>query len=64
LARRIQGLEDEIVELDQRIEALLAVTAPELMARFGVGPARSGPFLLPFEQPFQGATRGSAEESG
>jgi transposase len=37
LARRIQGLEDEIAELDERIEKLLEAAAPELLARFGVG---------------------------
>jgi transposase len=46
LARRIQGLEDEIVELDKRIEALLVVTAPELMARFGVGPDTAAALLV------------------
>ena len=38
LARRIQGLEDEIAELDERIEKLVEAAAPELLARFGVGP--------------------------
>jgi transposase len=46
LAHRIQGLEDEIAELDQRIEALLVVTAPELMARFGVGPDTAAALLV------------------
>jgi transposase len=38
LARRIQSLEDEITELDNKIEALLAATVPDLLSRFGVGP--------------------------
>ncbi len=46
LAHRIQSLEDELVELDQRIEALLVVTAPELMARFGVGPDTAAALLV------------------
>lgn len=46
LARRIQGLEDEIAELDPRIEALLVVTAPELLARFGVGPDTAAALLV------------------
>jgi transposase len=46
LARRIQGLEDEIAELDQRIEVLLVVTAPELLSRFGVGPDTAAALLV------------------
>jgi transposase len=46
LAHRIQSLQDELVELDQRIEALLVVTAPELMARFGVGPDTAAALLV------------------
>jgi len=38
LARRVQSLDDELVELDARIEALLLQHCPELLARFGVGP--------------------------
>ena len=40
---RIQGLEDEIAELDERIEALLKNAAPELLARFGSGPTPRPP---------------------
>jgi transposase len=46
LARRVQSLEDEIAELDQRIETLLAVTAPELLALFGVGPDTAAALLV------------------
>ncbi|HEX3795066.1 MAG TPA: IS110 family transposase [Acidimicrobiales bacterium] len=46
LAKRIQGLEEEIAELDQRIEALLVVTAPELLSRFGVGPDTAAALLV------------------
>jgi transposase len=46
LARRIQGLEDEIAELDERIEVLLKITAPELLARFGVGPDTAAALLV------------------
>jgi transposase len=38
LAHRIQSLDAELAMLDEKIESLLAVTAPELLARFGVGP--------------------------
>ena len=38
LAHRISSLDDELAELDQRIEALLVATVPELLDRFGVGP--------------------------
>jgi transposase len=46
LARRIQGLEDEIAELDERIEKLVEATAPELLARFGVGPDTAAALLV------------------
>jgi len=46
LARRIQGLEDEITELDDRIEKLVEATAPELLARFGVGPDTAAALLV------------------
>ena len=38
LAGRVQGLDDELAELDARIEALLKGHCPELLGRFGVGP--------------------------
>jgi hypothetical protein len=37
LAHRIQSLEREIDELDELLAPLLAVTAPDLLALFGVG---------------------------
>jgi transposase len=37
LAHRILSLEDEIAELDERLTKLLQASAPELLARFGVG---------------------------
>jgi transposase len=37
LARRVQSLDDEIAELESRIEALLMATCPELLGLFGVG---------------------------
>jgi transposase len=46
LARRIQGLEDELSELDRRIEALVTSAAPELLARFGVGPDTAAALLV------------------
>ena len=46
LARRVQALDDEIAELDERIELLLKVTAPELLGRFGVGPDTAAALLV------------------
>jgi transposase len=46
LARRVQGLEDEMAELDDRIEQLLQAAAPELLARFGVGPDTAAALLV------------------
>lgn len=46
LARRVQALEDELVELDRRIEVLVRVAAPELLARFGVGPDTAAALLV------------------
>ncbi len=37
LAHRIQGLDNELTELDARIEALLVATVPDLLDVFGVG---------------------------
>jgi transposase len=37
LAHRVQTLEQEIAELDAKIDTLLAATAPALLALFGVG---------------------------
>src|SRR5271166_6376128 len=38
LAHRIQALDREIAELDEMIDPLVAATAPDLLALFGVGP--------------------------
>jgi len=38
LAHRISSLDDELAELDARIEALLVATVPDLLDLFGVGP--------------------------
>lgn len=38
LAHRIEALDSELAELDERIEALLEVTVPDLLELFGVGP--------------------------
>ena len=46
LARRVQALEDEIAELDERIELLLKVPAPALLGRFGVGPDTAAALLV------------------
>jgi transposase len=46
LAHRIQGLEEEIAVLDERIESLLEKAAPDLLARFGVGPDTAAALLV------------------
>jgi transposase len=46
LGRRVKDLEDEIAELDGRIEKLLHATASELLSRFGVGPDTAAALLV------------------
>ena len=46
LAHRIQSLEREIDELDELLAPLLAVTAPDLLALFGVGPDTAAALLV------------------
>jgi len=46
LAHRVQALDDEIAELDEKIESLLAATAPDLLALFGVGPDTAAALLV------------------
>jgi transposase len=46
LARRVLALEDEIAELERRIEALVEAAAPQLLARFGVGPDTAAALLV------------------
>ena len=46
LAHRSQELDEEIAELDTRIETLLAATAPELLSLFGVGPDTAAALLI------------------
>lgn len=46
LAHRVQSLEEEISGLDARIEALLAVYAPDLLSLFGVGPDTAAALLV------------------
>ena len=46
LAHRIQSLEREIADLDDRILVLVEQTAPELLNRFGVGPDTAAALLV------------------
>src|SRR5579863_5570061 len=46
LAHRIQALEHELTDLDEKINSLLADTAPELLAVFGVGPDTAAALLV------------------
>jgi transposase len=46
LAHRVQALDAEIAELDEKIESLLVATAPDLLALFGVGPDTAATLLV------------------
>jgi transposase len=46
LAHRVQALDDELAELDERIEALLVATVPELLDVFGVGPDTAAALVM------------------
>jgi transposase len=46
LAHRIQALDAEIAELDEMIDPLVAATAPDLLALFGVGPDTAASLLV------------------
>ena len=46
LAHRIVGLDDELAELDEQITAHVTAVAPELLARFGVGPDTAAALLV------------------
>ena len=46
LAHRVQSLDRELAELDEKIDSLLLATAPDLMALFGVGPDTAASLLV------------------
>jgi transposase len=46
LAHRISALDDELAELDERIEALLVKTVPDLLDLFGVGPDTAAALVM------------------
>ena len=46
LAHRVQALDVEIAELDEKIESLLFATAPELLGLNGVGPDTAAALLV------------------
>jgi transposase len=46
LAHRIEALDRELAELDERIEALLVATVPGLLERFGVGPDTAAALVI------------------
>lgn len=46
LAHRIQALDDELAELDEKIESLLVATAPDLLGLFGVVPDTAAALLV------------------
>jgi transposase len=46
LARRVKALDDELADLDARIEALVAANWPELLGLFGVGPDTAATLLV------------------
>ena len=45
-AHRIEVLDDELAELDERIEALLVATVPDLLELFGVGPDTAAALVM------------------
>ena len=46
LAHRISSLDEEMAELDARIEALLVATVPDLLDLFGVGPDTAAALVM------------------
>jgi transposase len=46
LAQRVQGLDDELADLDARLLVLLNTTAPDLLEVFGVGPDTAAALLI------------------
>ncbi len=46
LAHRIEALDRELAELDERIEALLIATVPDLLGLFGVGPDTASALVM------------------
>jgi transposase len=46
LAHRISSLDDELAELNERIEALLVATVPDLLELFGVGPDTAASLVM------------------
>lgn len=46
LAHRISSLDDELAELDQRIETFLEANVPELLGLFGVGPDTAAALVM------------------
>ncbi|HEY1651196.1 MAG TPA: IS110 family transposase [Acidimicrobiales bacterium] len=46
LAHRIEALDAELAVLDERIEALLVATVPELLGLFGVGPDTAAALVM------------------
>jgi transposase len=46
LAHRIEALDRELAELDERIEALLIATVPDLLDLFGVGPDTAAALVM------------------
>jgi transposase len=46
LAHRIEALDRELAELDERIAALLVTTVPDLLDLFGVGPDTAAALVM------------------
>jgi transposase len=46
LAHRVQALDTEMAELEEKIESLLTATAPDLLSLFGVGPDTAATLLV------------------
>ena len=46
LAHRIEALDGELAELEERIDALLVVTVPDLLDLFGIGPDTAAALVM------------------
>jgi transposase len=59
IARRIQLLSDEIVEIDAELDRLVSETAPDLLAETGVGPVCAAQLLVSSGDPRRMASEAS-----
>lgn len=46
LARRVAGLDEELADIDRQLKVLVAKTAPQLLAEYGVGPVTAAQVIV------------------